>query len=73
MIGKSIPGLEALNPAQFAEQAPPQQPGPQPPPPPRLAGSMPASEDPKAAKDEIMTSVRVDSQVGQTCDLSRLA
>ena len=53
--------------AQFAEQAPPQQPGPQPPPPPRLTGSLPASEDPNAAKDEIMTLVCVDSQVGQTC------
>ena len=72
MIGKSILRPEALSPAQFAEQAPPQQPGPQPPPP-RLTGSLPASEDPKAAKDEIMTFVFVDSQVGQTCFKSRLA
>lgn len=55
----------------MAEQAPPQQPGPQPPPRPRLTGSLPASDDPKAAKLEIMTLVRVDSQVGQTCLRSR--
>lgn len=36
-----------------------------------LTGSWPASDDPKAAKLEIMTLVRVDSQVGQTCLRSR--
>lgn len=57
----------------MAEQAPPQQPGPQPPPPPRLTGAASPSEDPKAAKLEIRTLVLVDSQVGQTCFFSRFA
>src|SRR5437588_12371103 len=60
--------------AQFEEQAPPQQPGPQPPPP-RLTGAEPSSDpvEPNAAKLDTSTLVSVDSQLGQTCLRSRLA